>query len=93
MKKSRPKWCEHKDCIPKGQMGVGSICGGKLAKPEEHCGANNTHRFCLKQCDGEAYDFQANQGDCFVLSLFFKAFLEEIIKDNRSIKNKRKEKP
>ena len=68
----RPEWCPHHDCVLIRAM-IGTICGGRLPKPEEHDEDFNTHRFCLKGCagDGGAFDLQVNKTDLWWLIRLF----------------------
>ena len=67
MSNPRPERCPHLDCAFINSLGQGAFCKGKLPKPIDHDGQDNTHRLCFLQFDGEVYDFQMNKGDMWQL--------------------------
>ena len=67
MTNKRPERCPHQDCEYIISLGLEAFCKGKLPKPIDHDGQDNTHRLCFIQFDGDVFDFQMNKGDLYTL--------------------------
>lgn len=82
----RPSWCPHVDCAYL-QRAMDALCCGRLAKPEPHDGAMNTHRVCFNGVaeNGGPLDLQVYDGDLFWL----RRGLDAIESDMKSWNGKR----
>ena len=64
----RPQWCPHQECVYQQDI-QGSMCKGKLLRPERHDNDFNTHRLCIdnRETGHGIFDLLINHTDAYLL--------------------------